>query len=148
MNNNKREDKDMKNLLFITAALLLMLLTGCAVKKGDQGPAGANGFGCTVSPATDNSGALIKCGDGSSYFVKNGQDATPVQMIQLCPNLQGSYPNNFPEFAFLIQGKYYATMNINNKSFIAQLYPGTYATTTNSANCAFTVTADGHIINQ
>lgn len=148
---------------------MTLALTACCVKNGKNGENGTNGLAgtngkngssCSALPATDGSGALLKCTDGTSVFIsngqkgdkgdqgeqgQNGQDATPVQMVKLCPMIESGYPYSFPEYAFLISGKYYATYSTNNIAWTAQLYPGTYQTTTTGINCQFTVHQDGTI---
>ncbi len=146
----------------LTISLVLSLMACCPPKdgknglNGQAGAKGADGTSCSTLAAIDGSGALIQCTDGTSTFISNGKDglsgtngtnATPISMIQLCPSITGIYPSSFPEFAFNVNGKLYATYWSGSSAWTAQLYPGSYSSTTNGSNCSFVVNADSTISN-
>ena len=153
----------MKTMTMVTLYALALSLTACDGNRifrdgvdgksvvGPAGPQGDPGSSCSTTPLPDASGALILCGDGTSVVVTNGakgdtgntgangQDATPVVMLQLCPNVV----SNFPEQAFVIGGKLYAVFSSGGNASLAVLTPGTYTTTAPGQNCSFTVQPDG-----
>lgn len=130
----------MKSTVVLIATLLLT--TACSnriFRDGKDGSPGTPGSSCSVSQLPDESGALILCEDGTSAVVSDGEDATPVTMIQLCPGVNSA----FPEQAFVLGGKLYAVYSTKHKVSLALLTPGTYTTTAPGQNCTFTVAADG-----
>lgn len=124
----------MKTVIFALTAL--MLFAACGTNRIFRD--GKDGESCSVSPLPDDSGALILCKD-SSVVVKNGSNATPVTMQQLCPGVV----SDFPEQAFVLGDKLYAVYSASTKASMALLTPGTYTTTAPGENCTFTVEADG-----
>ncbi len=72
-----------------------------------------------------------------------GTNATPVELIKLCPNVVGSYNGNYPEYAFQIANALYGVYSAGGVSSLAQFYPGLYTTTAPGVDCSFTVGADG-----
>lgn len=147
----------MKKVMLAMFALSLMACSNEIYRdgrNGDPGPAGPKGDSCTVTPALDNSGALISCGNGSSVFVKNGANgsngsngtnAVPVEFIKFCPASVPSY-GNFPEYGIKVETKIYAVYSANN-GFLTLLSPGTYVTASTGLNCNFTVTTTGTVTN-
>lgn len=146
----------MKKLILTALYSILLALTACSHDiyrdgkngiDGATGPKGDAGGGCTV--ASGGAGALITCPDGTTAFVPNGtdgQDATPVTMVQFCPQVTGSYGSgSFPEQGFVIGGKVYGVYSSNGKASLAELYPGVYTTTAPGQNCTFVVYTDGTV---
>lgn len=102
----------MKKLL----VLLVAALISCAPPKdGAPGPAGPAGPpGAPGLPA----------------------DAIPVKF---CPSYTGAYPGPFPEYGLCMGGNLYAVYWDKKNAWLAQVYPGHYASTSTSAPCSFTV---------
>lgn len=103
--------------------IFLLLISGCAKSKdGKDGGSGAAG----------NNGA-----PGS-----NGQDATPITAVKFCIGATTVYPTSFPEYGFCINGKIYATYWDGTNAWTAEVVPGYYSSTSTSAPCSFSVTAN------
>jgi hypothetical protein len=131
---------------------------------GATGAVGQNGSSCSVASVTDtniapNGGSLITCSDGTSSLVLNGsqgeigltgsqgvagENGTVITPIQFCPGVTPTYPNNFPEVGFLINGTIYAVYS-DHGGFMAALTPGQYSSDGINASCTFTVNNNGTI---
>lgn len=94
--------------------------TGLQGAKGDQGETGSTG-------ATGANGT-------------NGRDGTTVTVVQFCPgqNSAGTYP----EIGICIGGKIYAAFWDGRNSWLAEVVPGTYMSTSTTAPCNFKVAAN------
>lgn len=141
--------------------LLLMFLTvSCAQKVGPAGPSGtagakgAAGVGCSVLQTP--SGATVACTDGSYATLtngsqglqgergapgQNGTDATPITIVQLCPNVVPTYAGVFPEVAVCLGGHLFGTYNGNTAyQYFSELPDGAYSSSGQGAACTFTLT--------
>jgi len=135
-------------------------LAGVQGPTGSTGPtglAGLNGTGCTVTTvqannAAPNGGSLISCTDGTQSLVLNGEvgptgntgavgpagsPGTIVTPIQFCPGTS-SYPNEFNEVGFCINGNIWAVYSANG-GFLTEVLPGTWSSDGINASCTFTV---------
>lgn len=105
----------------------------------------ANGTNCTVEQVSG--GANIVCGS-DSVFVANGQNTSnPVTMVQFCPGYTTTYPSTFPEFGICISGNIYAVYWDSSNSWLSEVVPGQYLSTSTSAPCTFTVLSNCQIQN-
>jgi len=128
----------MKKLLLIG-----LLCSSC----GPQGTPGTNGSSCTVSsiaPSTTllSGGSLIQCTDGTQSLLVNG---TIVEPVQFCPGAT-TYPSEFNEVGFCIQGNLYAVYS-QNGGFLSEIPVGYYGSDGINASCNFTVLANCGISN-
>lgn len=100
------------NFMINTLKLLaaFLVLTSCQQVIGPQGPPGPPGT--------------------------NGTSVIPVQF---CPGYTGQYPTTFPEFGLCIGGSLYGVYWDSFNSWLAEVYPGTYKSTSTTAPCDFTV---------
>lgn len=89
--------------------------TGQTGATGPQGTAGTNGTNGT-----------------------NGVDATPVTVVQFCPNVTPTYPSSFPEYGICLAGSLYGVYSAND-GFLAELPPGEYESDGINASCTFTI---------
>lgn len=149
---------------------MALILTGCGqvtintpFPNGSFEPLSGN---CTV--VQTSVGATISCPDGSSAQImngtnglsgtngtngsngsngSNGTDGTVVQSVQFCPNYTLSYPSMFPEVGFCIDNKIYAVYYDGKNAWMSVIPPGSYASTSTSAPCNFTV-APGCVVTQ
>lgn len=117
---------------------MLVVMSGCGELNGrDAAP-------CTVS--SDATGAFITCPDGTSTFVRNGQngvdgqDGSTITWVDPCPTLVVP----FPELLALIDGSYYAVYASGTKIHLARLTPGTYSTT-DGRSCTFVIGSNGEL---
>lgn len=138
--------------IFATVFFLTMMLAACGSNRiyrdGERGETGSPGQDAPACiPLQVSDGVLLNCGANSALIRNgtNGQDAIPVVMIKLCPNVNGSYGGNYPEFAMKVAGKLYAVYSANGKASLAELYPGAYTTTAPGLNCSVIVNANGTI---
>lgn len=76
----------------------------------------------------------------SGLIGKDGQDATPVTVVKLCPGTT-TYPNVFIEVALCIQGSLYGVYSLNN-GFLVELVPGNYTSNALGSACNLTVEAN------
>lgn len=135
-------------------------LPGISGPSGPIGPEGQPAEACTTTAIVG--GIRITCPDGSTQIVYNGDDgtvgpqgpkgdagaagqdgqnATPITMVQLCPdNGPTAYPASFPEFGECVGGYLYATYWTGSEAFTALIPPGQYASTS-PQGCTFTVFA-------
>lgn len=99
---------------------------GAQGSQGQQGETGATGLqGQTGAPGA--AGA-------------NGQDATPVTVVQFCPNVTPVYPTTFPEVAFCLNGTLYGILNNNEAyQYLTELPDGAYSSDGQGAPCSFTI---------
>jgi hypothetical protein len=126
-------------------------LVGCAgttfvPTAGVQGPQGAPGVSCEVTPVAANSlapngGSLITCASSQSLILNgsNGLNGTVINPVQFCPQYgPTTYPNNFPEQALCISGNLYAVYWTGTEAFFSEVVPGYYESTS-PQGCNFTV---------
>ena len=95
---------------------------------------------CTTKQL-DN-GVEITCPNEKPIFVYNGvngQDAIQPTMIKFCSNYESSYPTTFPEYGICIDNILYAVYWDNKNSWLTEVTPGYYSSTSTSAPCNFTV---------
>lgn len=77
-----------------------------------------------------------------------GNDGTTVKMMQFCPQYTGSYTKTmFPEYGLIVGNIIYAVYWDDKNSWLAEVYPGKYISTSTSAPCTFTVNSNGTITN-
>lgn len=89
---------------------------------------------CTV--VTNTTGSTISCPDGSSAFIPNNN----VTMVQFCSNYSGTtYPTSFPEFGLCLNNLLYGVYWDGHNSWLAEIVPGYYLSTSTSAPCNFHV---------
>lgn len=128
--------------------LLLITLIACGVSgyAGAPGPDGAKGATGAQGPAGTNgtNGATGPIGLTGATGAA-GQAGTQVISEQFCSGYTLSYPSTFPEFGLLINGQLFAVYWDGHNSWLAEIPPGYYASTSTSAPCDFTVNADGTI---
>lgn len=107
---------------------MCLLAVGCARREGDRGPAGADGSaGLTGAQGKQGLPGL------------NGTNAT-IDVIRLCPNISGSYP----EVMWRTGGKIYAVYDLTTQVRLVEVVAGNYVTT-DGRNCYFTVHADATV---
>lgn len=104
------------------------LCNGAPGSSGEIGPVGPQG-------PTGNSGQ-----NGT-----NGTDGTIITIVQFCPG-NTTYPSEFNEIGFCIDGNVYATYSTNG-GFSAMIPPGIYSSDGVNASCTFTVSANCVITN-
>ena len=120
-----------------------------------DGANGADGSACSVAQDSSGSGALISCSDGSSAFIKNGDDGQNgengkdgldfvAEVIDPCGQ-QTTHGldevllrlHSGDILAHFAQGdKQYLTILVKNKSYI----------TTDGTGCKFTIDKEGKVI--
>jgi hypothetical protein len=128
-------------LVILLTFLALAAINGCGRMYGRDGQSAAP---CTVS--SDSTGAFITCPDGTSTFVRNGQDGidgrdgSQITWVDPCPSIVVPYP----ELLARIDGAYYAVYASGTKIHLTRLTPGAYATTDGRA-CSFTIGANGEL---
>jgi hypothetical protein len=118
----------MKQSLFeiVVIFLLLALVVACG-RAGPAGPIGPKGApGQTIQGPVGPSGA----------------PGTGVSTIQFCPGYTTTYPTTFPEYGICIGNNLYAVYYDGKNTWLAEIVPGYYASTSTSAPCDFTVGAD------
>ena len=76
-----------------------------------------------------------------------GANGSTVTMVQFCPSYNTSYPSIFPEFGMCINDILYATYWDGKNAWTAEVVPGYYESTSTSAPCNFTVSANCVITN-
>jgi|ERR1019366_2063181 hypothetical protein len=128
--------------------LVALLMVGCAKDQGTTySTKPIPSPNCTVSTVySPISGSLIQCPDGSSSFVSNGINPSPITIVQFCPGTT-TYPSEFNEVGFCINNQLYANYSLNN-GFWSLIPPGYYNSNALNSNCNFTVTTNCGIINQ
>lgn len=108
----------MGKLFIIILLVSLLFALGCAKPKdGEKGEPGANGSNGTV-----------------------------VTIVQFCPG-NSQYPTTFPEVGMCINNRIYAVFWMNNSSYMAEVVPGNYHSTSTSLPCNFTVVSGCNISN-
>lgn len=112
---------------------LLIVVAACGKNydaiPGPMGPTGANG---AAGPAGDTGGVGPQGAPGQS-----GTDAESVTVVQLCSGAP-TYGSVYPEVAFCIQGRLYATYSANG-GFSTYLSPGSYNSNAVGSSCSFAV---------
>lgn len=134
------------------ASLVCNGIQGPIGSTGATGPAGSSGSSSsvTVTPASasncPNGGEVIEVNSVPSGVVCNGidgapgTDLTPVSIVQFCSGVT-SYPNEFNEIGFCIDGKVYGTYSAND-GFSSYLPPGAYSSNGINSSCTFTIGAN------
>lgn len=118
--------------------LMILTLIACRGPRGDHGDLGSQG-------SVGNTGAPGSVGPQGPAGVNgtNGVNATPVTIVQFCPGTT-SYPSEFNEIGFCINGNVYGTYSAND-GFSTLLPPGTYNSNAIGSSCTFTIQANCHI---
>lgn len=111
--------------------IIFLILVGC----GYQGPIGQQGL--TGKGGTNGRDGL-KGDTGASGH--DGQNATPVTIVQLCPGVN-SYSVIFVEVGICLQGKLYGVYSANG-GFLTELLPGTYSSNAIGSACNLTIGAN------
>lgn len=62
-----------------------------------------------------------------------------VIIVQFCPTAHGIYPTTFPEYGECIGNKIYAVYWDGANSWLTEVLPGVYKSTSTSVPCNFTV---------
>lgn len=123
-------------------ALLLFCMVSCALPKGDKGDPGVQGeLGQTGSPGSNGMDGKDGLNGAQGPAGANGQDLANVHAVPFCPG-QGSttyVPNHFPEYGICIAGKLYGVMDDSFHSWLAEVVPGTYMSTSTGLQCTFVV---------
>lgn len=147
--NYKRSDLIGRLKRGFTATALAAAIFACGPRdgapgaKGDPGAAGRDGQDAVACTTTSEAGGVrITCPDGSTQLVENGHngvDGTQVYMVQVCPSRGATiYPTSFPEFAYCIDNKLFATYWDGSHAFTAYIPPGNYSSTS-PQGCTFQV---------
>lgn len=133
-----------------TAAALASCLFACGGyhdgapgANGQAGTDGRDGLDAAACVTTAELGGVrITCPDGSTQLIENGHngtDGTQVYMVQLCPNLGATvYGSNWPEFAFCLDDRLFATYWDGHQAFTAYIPAGRYSSTS-PQGCTFQV---------
>lgn len=124
---------------------------------------GINGISATITvsqatAAVCPSGGLVFESDNNSVATLNtvcngttgpqgqqgpqGVDLDSITMVQFCQGYTTTYPNSFPEFGMCVNNTLYAVYWDQHNSWLAQIAPGYYASTSTSAPCNFTVVSN------
>lgn len=74
-----------------------------------------------------------------------GTDIASVSVVQFCTGYTTSYPGTFPEYGICIANKIYGVYWDHTNSWLAEVVPGAYNSTSTTAPCSFTV-ASGCLI--
>lgn len=114
--------------------ILLIFLSGCAAKKGDNGLNGGTG-------PQGSQGAIGNTGNQGPQGVP-GIPGTLVNPKVFCPNIPGSFPETYLDIGGVLVAQYY---DGQGRSQLAILVPGNYVTT-DGRNCHFSVDSGGHVI--
>lgn len=115
--------------------------TGAKGDQGETGATGANGHdGATGS--TGATGATGSAGNNGTNGTngKDGKDGTTVSVVQFCPGQHGT--GTYPEIGICIGGKIYANFWDGRNSWLAEVVPGAYMSTSTTAPCNFKVAAN------
>lgn len=115
--------------LFITTLCIALTSASCAKPKdGSPGLQGATG---AVGPQGPSGAAAAET------------------TVQFCPNAgPTAYPNTFPEYGLCINGNIFAVYYDGKNAWLAEIVPGYYASTSTSAPCNFTVSANCQVQEQ
>lgn len=106
----------------------------CNGLNGQTGSTGATG-------ATGSTGQTGNTGQTGSVGPQ-GASATPITVVQVCPNLGvTTYASNFPEQALCLGGSLYGVYWTGSQAFLADIVPGAYSSTS-PQGCNFTVSAN------
>ena len=141
---------------------------------GATGPSGANGVSIVSTAIPDISGSCANGGnvimmaqdtdntgawepddnDQTSILVCNGATGaqgpagtTGLSVVKFCSAYTTVYPTTFPEYGLCISGSIYAVYWDNTNAWLAEVVPGSYQSTSTSAPCDFTVSANCEITN-
>lgn len=143
---------------------------GAVGLTGSTGPSGASGVNCTetqfkatniANDPMEYGGALITCANGSTLITNGvpgqvgatgsqgtpGVNASSVTAVQFCPNVTTTYPSSFPEFGLCLQGSIYGVYWNGTDTWLAEIVPGDYTSTSSTSPCNFTVTTNCGISN-
>jgi hypothetical protein len=108
------------------------------VSNGAQGAAGVAGKdGVSCQAAAVSGGVQITCPGSMPLVISNGQNATPVTVVQLCPGTP-VYPSKFIEVGVCLGGSLYGVYSANG-GFMTYLPPGRYTSDGINASCSITV---------
>lgn len=97
------------------------------------------------------SGILVNCKDGSSYYVNHGEDGVDgangvnayLERIELCPSIPGA----FKESIFRDNEGFWALYYSKKEAFLTELSPGSYVTT-DGRDCSFEITEDMEVVHE
>ncbi len=99
--------------------------------KGDQGEIGATG------PKGDTGETGPKGDKGDQG--EPGLPGTVITPVQFCPNQGSTAYGHFPEQGLCIANKLYGVYWDGHNSFLAELAPGAYISTSTGLQCNFTI---------
>lgn len=108
-------------------------VTGLQGIQGETGSTGTSG----VKGATGNTGSTGGTG-------VNGVDTASISVVQLCSGVT-TYPSSFAEVGMCISGDLYAVYWDGHNSWLTEIPPGNYASTSTSVPCDFCVTSGCNI---
>lgn len=149
--------------------VLAALLAGCAQHQhfvAVEGTPGKDGQNCVTEQT--NGGVYVSCPGSDKVFVRDGVDgtngadggigpmgpvgpvgpagtnATPITVVQFCPNVVPTYPSKFPEYGLVINGSIFGVYSANG-GFLALLPPGDYHSNAIGSSCNFRINADATV---
>jgi len=92
-------------------------------------------------PSDKNQTSVLICNGTNGTNGKPGANAS-LTMVQFCPSYTTTYPSDFPEFGICVNNALYAVYWDGRNSWLSELVPGVYASTSTSAPCTFSVNAN------
>ena len=126
----------------VAGTLLFLVITACSDRintPGLQGPKGDAGKqGQTGQEGIPGPQGMPGMPGMPGHDGRPGQDGTSVELIQLCPQFTGSY-GSFPEYAICVENRLFAVYWDGHNSWLAEIYPGSYSSTSSTNACSFTV---------
>lgn len=156
--------------MLLMSVLMILSLIGCGRESSSQYYASP---ACTVSSISG--GALVKCPDGSTSVVLDGEagsigsvgsvgpmgpqgqqgisgipgsPGSVITSVQLCPSSYiPSYPSTFPEVALCIDNTLYAVYS-SLGGYLFELIPGIYSSNGVGVSCTVTVGNNCQVSNQ
>jgi Collagen triple helix repeat (20 copies) len=159
--NPKEERKWILVMLGICAIFIALSCSSCGDFRGPVGAQGEQGITGEPGPtgqtgaqglqgATGATGANGQTGPAGSVGPAgpSGTPGTSITVVQLCPSYGPTqYPDNFPEQALCISGNLYGVYWSGTQAFLAEIVPGTYASTSPDG-CTLTVNANCEVTEQ
>lgn len=145
---------------YLTIIVFLILVSLSCGPKGDQGPAGPPGAGCSVTTVLPNAtapngGALVACG-ATQTVILNGSPGVPGTSLDFqpfCPDKVGYYAGSYGPFGlqeyYIRSGVHvYAILDSGSATgvYLTLINYGNYNyRTSDGSNCSFTVNTNGTV---